>query len=418
MATYGMYRSIKCFVLTLLSVAGMIWGATEAYTYFTDEALKELLGSYWWLVYYGLPLICGVISSVWCYRKPGDPENGETTSNLANDTSGQLQQSGSHSTNVQVGRDFILNPSQSSTSDNAADNRTANNAAITLCFDALKCRFFRKYNSFDVQDPDAAVLQFHLRLNNGYNRKIAFTKYYVEIDPLLRNGKMQVSPYNLAGEWIIIDHLKKEKTQINANSSLCRDRSIVSLGAYDSPEGTLSLLVPGWNAPNSLCVLRCTLFLETDDGKCVRGHCNLLRYDWVQRWLGERLEAECNQNRAGRIHRSGMKLYCWIGTEWEIQGISQSKNFCHLVVYPENPDNRTLYIKVSETSGVVRFDGEAAWREEIDLSSETFHVSKKPVTIHPHSIRGTEVEICVNLNEKLEDGTRIPIGQATFEPSW
>ena len=47
--------NIKLFLGVYFSLVASIWGIAEAYTYFTDDALRMLLGSYWWTILYGVP---------------------------------------------------------------------------------------------------------------------------------------------------------------------------------------------------------------------------------------------------------------------------------------------------------------------------------------------------------------------------
>src|SRR6266508_3915474 len=56
--TWSFWKTFLTLYLTL--VAG-IWGFGEAYTYFKDDSLKQILGSTWWIIYYLLPLIGAVL---------------------------------------------------------------------------------------------------------------------------------------------------------------------------------------------------------------------------------------------------------------------------------------------------------------------------------------------------------------------
>src|SRR6266496_5213515 len=56
--TWSFWKTFLTLYLTL--VAG-IWGFGEAYTYFKDDSLKQILGSKWWIIYYLLPLIGAVL---------------------------------------------------------------------------------------------------------------------------------------------------------------------------------------------------------------------------------------------------------------------------------------------------------------------------------------------------------------------
>lgn len=56
--------NIKLFLAVYFSLVASIWGVAEAYTYFTDDALRIVLGSYWWTILYGLPLIIALLISI------------------------------------------------------------------------------------------------------------------------------------------------------------------------------------------------------------------------------------------------------------------------------------------------------------------------------------------------------------------
>ncbi|MBL8057009.1 MAG: hypothetical protein JNK29_09945 [Anaerolineales bacterium] len=51
-----------------LGAAAALWGITEAYTYFTGQQLRDWLGDYWLLVFYGGPLLFAV--AVQLRRRP------------------------------------------------------------------------------------------------------------------------------------------------------------------------------------------------------------------------------------------------------------------------------------------------------------------------------------------------------------
>ena len=56
--TWPFWKTFFTVYLTL--VAGTL-GFVEAYTYFEDDSLKQMLGSKWWIIYYLLPLIVAVL---------------------------------------------------------------------------------------------------------------------------------------------------------------------------------------------------------------------------------------------------------------------------------------------------------------------------------------------------------------------
>lgn len=45
------------FIGSYVTIVGALWGLLEAYTYFTGDELKKILGAYWLLILYGLPII-------------------------------------------------------------------------------------------------------------------------------------------------------------------------------------------------------------------------------------------------------------------------------------------------------------------------------------------------------------------------
>lgn len=53
----------KTFITTYIALVGGIWGFMEAYTYFRGDALKQLLGSSWWLLYYVIPALIAFSSA-------------------------------------------------------------------------------------------------------------------------------------------------------------------------------------------------------------------------------------------------------------------------------------------------------------------------------------------------------------------
>ena len=58
---HAIWRSL----LTSLAIAGSLWGATEAYTYFGGDALKNQIGEYWWIVYIVAPALGGVAVGIY-----------------------------------------------------------------------------------------------------------------------------------------------------------------------------------------------------------------------------------------------------------------------------------------------------------------------------------------------------------------
>ena len=53
-------RDLIIFFSVYISSIASIWGVTEAYTYFTEDKLREFLGRWWLIVYYILPLIISI----------------------------------------------------------------------------------------------------------------------------------------------------------------------------------------------------------------------------------------------------------------------------------------------------------------------------------------------------------------------
>lgn len=63
-----MMRSLGARIATVVGTyaagVGTLWGMMEAATYFTGEALREMLGPLWVLVFYGLPLVPAVAVAI------------------------------------------------------------------------------------------------------------------------------------------------------------------------------------------------------------------------------------------------------------------------------------------------------------------------------------------------------------------
>jgi len=55
---------LKVFVIAYAGSIAALWGITEAFTYFTGDELRVFVGSYWWLVFYGMPLIGALLVAV------------------------------------------------------------------------------------------------------------------------------------------------------------------------------------------------------------------------------------------------------------------------------------------------------------------------------------------------------------------
>ncbi len=55
---------IKVLFWTYIALVGSIWGFTEAYTYFTDNRLRVILGNYWMLVFFGCPFLVALVVAV------------------------------------------------------------------------------------------------------------------------------------------------------------------------------------------------------------------------------------------------------------------------------------------------------------------------------------------------------------------
>jgi ribokinase len=45
------------FIGSYITIVGALWGLLEAYTYFTGDKLKQILGAYWLLILYGVPVV-------------------------------------------------------------------------------------------------------------------------------------------------------------------------------------------------------------------------------------------------------------------------------------------------------------------------------------------------------------------------
>lgn len=61
---------IKVFFGIYVGLAASIWSITEAYTYFTGDNLRAVLGSYWWLLFYGFPLVIATLAAV--FHRPSN----------------------------------------------------------------------------------------------------------------------------------------------------------------------------------------------------------------------------------------------------------------------------------------------------------------------------------------------------------
>jgi GTPase SAR1 family protein len=57
----------KTFFTAYLALVAGIWGFGEAYVYFKDDNLKQLLGSNWWIYYYVAPLFIAILFAVWMH---------------------------------------------------------------------------------------------------------------------------------------------------------------------------------------------------------------------------------------------------------------------------------------------------------------------------------------------------------------
>ena len=60
--TWSFWQTFFKFYFAL--VAG-VWGFVEAYTYLESDALKQLLGPSWWILYYMLPLPIASLVARW-----------------------------------------------------------------------------------------------------------------------------------------------------------------------------------------------------------------------------------------------------------------------------------------------------------------------------------------------------------------
>lgn len=58
---------VSRFIVTLIVTLSTIWGAVEAFTYFTDDTLKNILGSNWWLVFCLPPLVIAFLAAMQHY---------------------------------------------------------------------------------------------------------------------------------------------------------------------------------------------------------------------------------------------------------------------------------------------------------------------------------------------------------------
>ncbi len=50
------------FFAVYLGVVASFWGIAEAYTYFKGDHLKMFLGGWWFVTFYGLPLVVAVLA--------------------------------------------------------------------------------------------------------------------------------------------------------------------------------------------------------------------------------------------------------------------------------------------------------------------------------------------------------------------
>ncbi len=66
-----LWRRSLLFLASYVTMIGALWGCVEAFTYFTGERLREVLGLYWPLAFYGLPLLVAAIA-VFVIPETGD----------------------------------------------------------------------------------------------------------------------------------------------------------------------------------------------------------------------------------------------------------------------------------------------------------------------------------------------------------
>lgn len=66
-----MATRIKNFVITYFVAAGSLWGASEAYTYFKGNDLKELIGPSWWFIYFAVPALIAAMVAIFKQEHSG-----------------------------------------------------------------------------------------------------------------------------------------------------------------------------------------------------------------------------------------------------------------------------------------------------------------------------------------------------------
>ena len=267
---------------------------------------------------------------------------------------------------------------------------------IAVYLDPIKSQFYRRYQSHETEKPDDIVLQFYCRLVNELDRKVAFTKYFVEMCSLNHEKLVErkiIPGYIQEIGSFITDSPKQGKVNVGPKTTLCDTNRILYLDAHEPRDGFLVFPVK-YSTPDDLCVIQCTLSPETDDDICAQQSVQLLRYDW-RNWLDVKIKVAFHQsNTAGYIKIDDWEIYCWIGTQWEIQSIGDSGNTCHLIV-ASRESNEPLQVMVSEKSGAVLFDGAKRWIEQIP-SGDGFYVFEKRVAITPSMLRDARASLFVH----------------------
>src|SRR5690349_8354296 len=57
------WRVIGRVFIGYVGMVAIFWGFAEAFTYFTESKLRDLLGGVWWIVFYVVPLLISVVGT-------------------------------------------------------------------------------------------------------------------------------------------------------------------------------------------------------------------------------------------------------------------------------------------------------------------------------------------------------------------
>lgn len=90
--------------MTYFTIAGALWGASEAYTYFSGDKLKTVIGDYWYVIYIIIPIIFSLITGASLLKRRNKQIQRETGATI-----NQNQNGGKNSINIQIGTSQATN---------------------------------------------------------------------------------------------------------------------------------------------------------------------------------------------------------------------------------------------------------------------------------------------------------------------